>query len=140
MKGHATHLTGLKTALALLPGDILIFTIFALLGLVSHGETITPMGIVRNVAPLAVVWLPLGALAGVFRAGAVRNPRWAWVWALGAWLPIGFLGMVVRSLWLQRPLWTPALLLFLAGIAVLLMVWRSIFSLLGARLWARRAI
>lgn len=125
---HAWRVMALVAA-----GDLLAFVVFSILGQVSHQEAITLMGILRNALPLAVVWFPLGALLGAFRLSAVSRPSTAWWRVLVAWLPSGFFGMVVRSLWLQRPLWTPALFLFLAGNALLLVLWRTAVSLWLAR-------
>ena len=98
--------------MTLIIGDVVALSLFAPLGLLSHGEGITLDGIARNAGPIAAGWLVATAAFGVYRRGAPRRA------VVGAWLVGVSGGVALRAL----------VAVTLAVTGALLGVWRLVWA------------
>jgi hypothetical protein len=121
-----------QTAL-LLAGDCACFLAFALLGLRNHDEGITAAGVLRNAVPFGAAWIAFAVLNGLYRHGWHRDDDSLWLRLAQAWLPAWLLGLALRSLYVWR--WpVPAFAsITLVTVAVFLILWRSLATLLLKR-------
>ena len=111
--------------MTLIIGDVVALSLFAPLGLLSHGEGITLDGIARNAGPIAAGWLVATAAFGVYRRGAPRRA------VVGAWLVGVSGGVALRALVLRRSLGTDEAVFLAVTLAVtgaLLGVWRLVWA------------
>ena len=107
----------------LLIGDLLCFTIFAVLGLRSHEEGITLGGFVRAAVPFQVGWLFVSLLLG--KSGhAATDAR-----QVGRlWVPAWALGLIIRIVFFDRTFAATFAVVALLFNGVLLMIWRSVLA------------
>jgi hypothetical protein len=119
------------TRRALIAGDLLCLTLFAVLGLVSHDDGVTISGLLRTAVPIAGGWLIAASLFGTYRRPGL-------VTLLPAWAVGVTLGVVVRALLLGRDFdgATGAFLGVALGVTLaLLLAWRAL-----ALVFARRPV
>lgn len=82
-------MTGSRTATTpLFLLDLLALLLFALAGLLSHGQPISLGGLARNVLPVLFVWLLLSPFLGTYRRPTWKNLllTWALAFPAGLWL------------------------------------------------------
>lgn len=101
-------------------GDALVFVVFAVTGLRSHGEPMSAAGVVRNAAPLVACWFVAAAALRTY-----SRPGWR---VLAANLGLGVTaGVLFRSVWLGHPTGRSLvvfLLVTLGSTALMLLAWR----------------
>lgn len=75
-------MTGSRTATTpLFLLDLLALLLFALAGLLSHGQPISLGGLARNVLPVLFVWLLLSPFLGTYRRPTWKNLLLTWALA-----------------------------------------------------------
>ncbi|NJL05703.1 MAG: DUF3054 domain-containing protein [Chloroflexaceae bacterium] len=126
----------------LIGGDLLAFTLFAIIGRRSHSEAAGLMAwfeVLKTAAPFMLGWFLVAPWLGAFRARdyqAGADPSVAGVaqrTAL-AWLVAAPLALLLRAILLQRGIpFSFALITFITNLTFLV-AWRSLF----AWLWRKR--
>lgn len=118
---------------ALFVGDLVVFTVFAVWGRVSHNMELTVSGVAETGVPFWLTWTVLAALLGGYRSRAVRTPARAALYTAGLWLAACPLAAWLRSFYLQTPI-IPAFVAVTFGLVlVLLVLWRAFFAKLTQR-------
>jgi hypothetical protein len=109
---------------ARMAGDAVALALFAPLGLVSHREGITLLGIGRNAGPLLLGWFLAAGLLRTYSIGG--RGRTVATWLLGVTA-----GVVLRGVLLDRSLGEGQVAFLLVSLAVtgaLLGAWRGMLS------------
>lgn len=131
-----------QTHLLLIAGDLISFTIFAIIGRRSHSEPADVLAwyeVLKTAAPFMAGWFLVAPWLGAFRAadylrGATHGIGTVARRTALAWLVAAPLALLLRALLLQRGIpWTFALITFTTNL-IFLTGWRSLFALL----WRRR--
>ncbi|WP_243028244.1 DUF3054 domain-containing protein [Thermus albus] len=88
-------MTGSRTATPLFLLDLLALILFALAGLLSHGQPISLGGLARNVLPVLFVWLLLAPFLRTYHQPTWKNLllTWALAFPAGLWLRQMVLGL-----------------------------------------------
>jgi Protein of unknown function (DUF3054) len=115
-----------RSAVVLALGDAATIILFVGLGLVGHGEGITPGGIARTAVPVLIAWFVVAPFAGTYRRPGLRSLAVTWLPAVAA-------GVLVRSAIVGHPTgWALAtfVAIALAVTLAMLLAWRALASLL----------
>jgi len=112
-------------------GDGVVFLVFTLVGLSSHGDSFTPYHFLRNFVPLTLCWFLVALALDTYGTGGVLRTAATLVLGVTA-------GVAVRTWWVGSPngskLWVFLVVALLTN-AALLLVWRLAASrLLGRRI------
>jgi hypothetical protein len=124
-------------------GDAVVFLVFAVVGRESHGEATglaAPLSVVGTAAPFAMAWFAIAPFVGAFSPmrtattrGMLGRTELAWLCAWPLAMLLRLIGDAIGSV----PL-VPGFLAFAAVVlvtnALLLGVWRGLFSLASTRL------
>ncbi len=112
-------------------GDVIVFLVFAAIGLTSHKEAVTPVKVLVTAAPFALGWFLVSPVVGAFKRKETETTgkmatRTALSWA-GAW-PVGlfFRGLIERAV----PPFSFMLVTLITNMLFLL-IWRVLFMLVG---------
>jgi hypothetical protein len=114
-------LTSRRQQALLLAGDLVCFLAFALLGLRSHEDGVTPDGVLRAATPFQAGWL----LAGLVPALHERRSAHRSTGVLRRWLPAWALGLAIRTLAFGRAFAPTFAIVSLVTNLLLLLAWRS---------------
>ncbi len=130
------------TQILLVAGDLLSFTIFAIIGRRSHSEAANLVAwfeVLKTAAPFMAGWLLVAPWLGAFRAADYLRGAPSSLTTIArrtalAWLVAAPVALLLRAVTLQRGIpWTFALITFTTNL-ILLGSWRSLF----AWLWRKR--
>lgn len=111
-------------------GDAVAILLFAVVGLLSHREGLSFAGIVRNAAPILLVWFLIAPFLRTYRQPSWRNLLLTWAIAVSA-------GVWLRFMVLGRPFGTGFLLFWIVALVftlIFLLAWRVL-----ARFMLRRS-
>lgn len=110
-------------------GDLLMFLLFAVLGLLSHRQPLVVARVIEVALPFLLAWFVLAPLLGAFHSPVLDYPKQtAWRVPL-LWLLCGIVGLLLRSWWFHRPVVPVFAAIVLVANAVLLTVWRVAFAI-----------
>ena len=108
----------------LLAGDLICFLVFALLGLRSHEDGVTPNSLLRAATPFQAGWL----IAGLVPALDESRSEHRRTGVLRRWMPAWVIGLGLRTLLFDRSFEVSfAVVAFIAN-GLLLLVWRSVLA------------
>ena len=108
----------------LLTGDLICFLVFALLGLRSHEDGITPDGVLRAATPFQAGWLLAGLVPVLHESRSAHHRNGV----LRRWAPAWVIGLALRTLLFGRSFEVSfAVVSFIAN-GLLLLVWRSVLA------------
>jgi hypothetical protein len=108
----------------LLAGDLICFLVFALLGLRSHEDGITLVGVVRAATPFQAGWLIAGFVPAFHESRSAHRRTGV----LRRWAPAWVIGLALRSLLFDRSFEVSfAVVAFIAN-GLLLLLWRSVLA------------
>ncbi len=124
----------------LLGGDLLVFVVFATLGVQTHDEEDAVLTVVRAGAPFALSWFVVGTLLGVYRRGLWSNARRTLLFVPLAWAASDAVALIGRSMWLGNAIVPSFALVTFAFVAGLMTLWRAAFALTLGRVDARTTI
>ena len=125
-----------RTHLLLKLGDMALFFLFVMLGRSEHGVIDTD-AFLRTSIPLMLSWLIISPILGAYRSPVMDDPKAA-LWRTPLiWLPCGVVGLIVRSLVFDRAFEPAFALVTLGMMAVLLTLYRVVFTLVAPRLMSR---
>jgi peptidoglycan biosynthesis protein MviN/MurJ (putative lipid II flippase) len=109
-------------------GDAICILLFAILGLLTHGEPVSLVGIIRNALPILLVWWLVAPFLRTYTRPGWQNLLYTWAVAVSA-------GVWLRFMVLQKPFDLGYLVFWavtLGTTLVLLLAWRGL-----ALLWLR---
>jgi hypothetical protein len=110
-------------------GDAVALTLFAVIGLFSHGEGLAPAGLARNALPILGGWFGAAALLWLYSRGGVL--RFVLTWSIGVTA-----GVILRGVILGRSLGGAEVTFWAVTMAVtlaLVAAWRLVAWRLLAR-------
>ena len=110
-------------------GDIIVFLVFALVGIRSHSEGIDVPKVLITAAPFAVAWFLVSPFIGAFRRDLEARPVKMVQYTLLAWLATWPVALLFRGLleWKVPPL--SFALVTLISNALFLLIWRWPFAI-----------
>lgn len=129
------------TYVLLIGGDLLAFTLFAIIGRRSHSEAAGLMAwleVLKTAAPFMAGWFLVAPWLGAFRArdyqaGAATSVAGVAQRTALAWLVAAPLALLLRAILLQRGIpFSFALITFSTNLTFLV-AWRSLFAWLGRK-------
>ncbi len=82
----------------LVVGDILVFLIFAFIGMKSHGEDVTVPSLLATAAPFAGAWFVISPFVGAYRRQLDANPGMMVRRTVLAWIASWPLALIIRGL------------------------------------------
>ncbi len=82
----------------LVVGDILVFLIFAFIGMKSHGEDVTVPSLLATAAPFAGAWFVISPFIGAYKRKLDDNPGLMVRWTVLAWIASWPLALIIRGL------------------------------------------
>ena len=83
---------------SLVVGDILVFLIFAFIGMKSHGEDVTVPSLLATAAPFAGAWFVISPFVGAYRRQLDANPGMMVRRTVLAWIASWPLALIIRGL------------------------------------------
>lgn len=121
----------------LIAGDIIVFLIFAITGMRSHGEQLSISKVLITAAPFVVAWFIMSPLLGAFRREVETQPKKMLLRTLLAWICAWPVALLFRGLieWRFPPV-SFALVTLITNI-VFLEVWRGLFAFVANRISKR---
>ncbi|OGO28438.1 MAG: hypothetical protein A2Z16_09325 [Chloroflexi bacterium RBG_16_54_18] len=123
----------LRQAVFLLVGDVLTLGLVTVFGFATHG-TFDTAGIrmLSTFIPLVIAWLLVAPHLDTFNLLVIKDYRnlWSPFWAMVIAAPMA---AWLRGIWLNAPI-LPIFVIVLGGFSALgLLVWRSIYFLIGRK-------
>jgi len=118
-RGHLTLLT---------IGDILVFIIFAVIGMRSHKEALTVPSVLITAAPFAIGWFLVSPFIGVFRRNVTERVSRMSLRTLLAWLIAWPVGLILRGIIRHEVPPVSFAIVTLITNAVFLQLWRVPFA------------
>ena len=114
-------------------GDIAVFLAFVILGRAEHEITLG-QALFRTALPFGFVWVVGSPWLGAYRVSTLYDLRtMAWKIPL-IWLLCGLVALVVRALLTDQSLILSFAIVSIAVKGVILISWRGVFILEGAKL------
>lgn len=101
-------------------GDTIALLLFAVIGLLSHREGLSLVGILRNALPIWLVWFLVAPFLRTYSTPSWRNLLYTWAVAVSA-------GVWLRSMMLGHSFGTGFFIFWAIALAttlILLMAWR----------------
>lgn len=136
-----------RSSLTLAVGDVVAFTAFGVIGLVSHEKSFDAAPVARSIVPFVVAWLVIAPWFGAFSEGQVSgqgwgpsprdgrgtSPRQGWgpsplVRIAAIWVPVGIVALCARALVFDRELFNAFFVIALVGHGLFLVSWRAVYS------------
>lgn len=117
----------------LVVGDVVVFLVFAAAGRANHQEAQSLAGVAMTAAPFLAAWLAVAPWIGAFGcAGSAEStrPRRLLPRTAISWVLAGPLGVVLRAIVVGHGVVPSFAVVAFVVNAVLLLVWRSVVSLL----------
>jgi hypothetical protein len=108
-------------------GDLIAFTVFGVIGLLSHEKSVTLETAARAMLPFPLVWFLIAPWLGAFSAGA-QNPGLSFGRTFLIWLPAGTVALVGRAVIFDRELFNAFFVIALLGNGLFLAGWRAIYK------------
>jgi len=113
----------------LIIGDLIVLTLFSMLGRGSHGLTLGVVDIARTGLPFAAAWLVVNLVSGGFRSRPEPpSPGATALQVIARYAVAGPLALVGRSLWLDRPIPASFAAVALSTSLTLLVAWRVLLA------------
>jgi Protein of unknown function (DUF3054) len=129
--GHLREMSDRRRIIMLAVGDVMVFLVFATLGMDSHNEITSPAGLAQVVlvaAPFALGWFLVAPFVGAFGPDVANEPRKMFRRTLLAWTLAWPVGLALRWLFVGHiPPASFALVVFVFNLIILL-VWRWPFA------------
>jgi hypothetical protein len=114
--------------IALLIGDLLAFTIFVIVGRLSHGFTSDWLiNVVRILTPFLIGWLVVAIPVGAYRVEGLRKPGWLLARTAAAWLLGNGIAFALRALIFQNNMTWPFALTSIAFTGLFILGWRACY-------------
>lgn len=113
-------------------GDVLVFLVFALIGLSSHERNPSLTSLLRAGLPFLGAWLSIGGLFGVFNRDTAAGTS-AMRTVLPVWLPAWLIGLVLRAVVFGRAVEPAFAVVSFVANGILLVGWRTGFGFFAKR-------
>lgn len=114
-------------------GDALVFLAFAIIGILSHGKTLSLINLVNDSIPLMLGWFIVAPLVGAFSRTKTNEVGKMALYTILAWLPSFVLGMIFRGVAVEHTVpQTSFMIVTLIINMIFLLIWRVPF------VWLRR--
>ena len=125
--------SGTGRALLLAIGDVVVFIVFAVIGMRSHKEALTVPSVLITAAPFAIGWFIVSPSIGVFRRSVTSQVGRMSLRTALAWLAAWPVGLLLRGVTKQEiPIVTFALITLVTN-AIFLQIWRVPFAWIAGR-------
>jgi hypothetical protein len=114
-------------------GDVIVFIVFAAVGMRSHKEPLTLPSVLITAAPFAIGWLLVSPFVGAFRRSVTGQVSKMSLRTLLAWLAAWPVGLLLRGITRHEvPPVTFALITLITN-AIFLQIWRVPFAWVASR-------
>jgi hypothetical protein len=115
-------------------GDTIVFLAFAIIGILNHKKTLSPINLANDTIPFMLGWFLVAPLVGAFTYRKTDTPRKMALYTILAWLPALILGMTFRGIAVDHQVpQTSFIIVVLITNMVFLLIWRIPFALLTGK-------
>lgn len=123
---------------AVLGVEMVIYTVFAIAGRLSHASGLSLVGVINTAMPFIIAWGIVGMMTRAFTGKAFYPPRRTLLTAAGTAMLAGPLGVVLRTIWLGEDLADIQVSFIIVATSVttlMIVVWRFLWSRIRRAWW-----
>lgn len=125
--------SGAGRSVLLAIGDVIVFIIFAAIGMRSHKEPLTLPSVLITAAPFAIGWFLVSPFVGAFRRNVTSQVGKMSLRTALAWLAAWPVGLLLRAITRQEVPPVTFALITLVTNAIFLQIWRVPFAWVARR-------
>ncbi|MDP6049556.1 MAG: DUF3054 domain-containing protein [SAR202 cluster bacterium] len=114
-------------------GEIIVFTLFVILGNYEHGWVSIPQSFIRTALPFLICWFVISPWLGSYKMSTVYGLKQT-IWRIPLiWILCGFIAIIARFILTDRPLVISFIVVSIAVQGLAIIAWRALFMAITLR-------
>ena len=114
-------------------GEIIVFTLFVILGNYEHGWVSIPQSFIRTALPFLICWFVISPWLGSYKMSTVYGLKQT-IWRIPLiWILCGFIAIIARFILTDRPLVISFIVVSIAVQGLAIIAWRALFMVITLR-------
>jgi len=114
-------------------GEIIVFTLFVILGNYEHGWVSIPQSFIRTALPFLICWFVISPWLGSYKMSTVYGLKQT-IWRIPLiWTLCGLIAIIARFVLTDRPLVISFIVVSIAVQGLAIIAWRALFMVITLR-------